>query len=346
MYHSRYLRLFRSGSGSQWNHAFDDFCDCDYVRTDGGSYIYPSYNGEHPLICQLHILTEQIVVGVSKAIGSRFGNGGIADRMIWANGFPYLDSKGDHVFNVPVSHAMTAEARTLPASDFPVREAEHLLSDNKFQGFPIVENRTSKILVGYIGRTELRYAIDRARSQGIVSPNARCIFTKEAVENSVGRRASVPQHLAPETFDAIETSTGARHIDFSRYVEHTPLSVHPRLPLETVMEIFKKMGPRVILVEHRGRLTGLVTVKDCLKYQFKAEAEEQALAASEVPLGRPLRTTDSLEDRVWNLMQRIAKKVPWLFPTQGSVQLTGTESREESRILDGTEDSHVELEER
>ena len=266
--------------------------------------------------------------------------------MIWANGFPYLDSKGDHVFNVPVSHAMTAEARTLPASDFPVREAEHLLSDNKFQGFPIVENRTSKILVGYIGRTELRYAIDRARSQGIVSPNARCIFTKEAVENSVGRRASVPQHLAPETFDAIETSTGARHIDFSRYVEHTPLSVHPRLPLETVMEIFKKMGPRVILVEHRGRLTGLVTVKDCLKYQFKAEAEEQALAASEVPLGRPLRTTDSLEDRVWNLMQRIAKKVPWLFPTQGSVQLTGTESREESRILDGTEDSHVELEER
>lgn len=265
--------------------------------------------------------------------------------MIWANGFPYLDSKGDHVFNVPVSHAMTANALTLPASDFPVREAEHLLSDNKFQGFPIVADRTSKILTGYIGRTELRYAIDRARNQGMVAPNARCIFTREAADASVAQRASV-SHLTPDTFDAIETSNGARSIDFSRYVEHTPLTVHPRLPLETVMEIFKKMGPRVILVEHRGRLTGLVTVKDCLKYQFKAEAEEQAVAASEVPLGRPLnRSTDSLEERAWNLLQRLGKKVPWLFPGQGSVRLTGTENQE-TRILDGTEDSNVELEER
>jgi chloride channel 3/4/5 len=32
------------------------------------------------------------------------------------------------------------------------------------------------------------------------------------------------------------------------------------------MRLFKRMGPRVILVEHRGRLVGLVTVKDVLKY--------------------------------------------------------------------------------
>lgn len=285
--------------------------------------------------------------------------------MIWANGFPYLDSKGDHVFNVPVSSAMTADALTLPASDFPVREAEHLLSDNKFQGFPIVKDRTSKILVGYIGRTELRYAIDRARSQGMVAPNARCIFTKEAADASIARRASTT-HLAPETFDAIETSSGSRYVDFSRYIDNTPLTVHPRLPLETVMEIFKKMGPRVILVEHRGRLMGLVTVKDCLKFQFKAEAEEQALAASEVPLGRPLnhRTGDTLEERVWNLLQKIGTKVPWLLRLgQGNIRLplgsgSGPASSpspgqvheydpdRDHEILDGTEDVTVELEER
>ena len=39
------------------------------------------------------------------------------------------------------------------------------------------------------------------------------------------------------------------------------------------MALFKKLGPRVILVEHQGVLTGLVTVKDCLKYQFKHEAD-------------------------------------------------------------------------
>ncbi|KAJ0420918.1 chloride channel [Aspergillus carlsbadensis] len=305
-----------------------------------------------------YILPTMIVVGVTKAVGDRFGNGGIADRMIWANGFPFLDNKEDHVFNVPVSHAMTSDPVSLPASDFPVREAEHLLSDNKFQGFPIVEDRSSKILVGYIGRTELRYAIDRARMEGMLSPNAQCVFTKEAAEALVARRASSTfsrGHLVPDTFDNIQSSSGAASVDFSRYVDHTPLTVHPRLPLETVMEIFKKMGPRVVLVEHRGRLTGLVTVKDCLKYQFKVEAEEQALAAThqpELPLGayQNIKDNDTLEERIWNFMQKIGSKFSKISGRPRDVRPIPTEDRSPSGILHGTEDDEddgmVELEER
>lgn len=302
-------------------------------------------------------------MGVTKAVSDRFGNGGIADRMIWSNGFPFLDNKEDHVFNVPVSHAMTADPVALPASDFPVREAERLLGDNKFQGFPIVEDRTNKILVGYIGRTELRYAIDRARNEGILAPNAQCVFTKEAAEATVVRRASVSSRNN-DTFDGIQSSVGANHVDFSRYVDHTPLTVHPRLPLETVMEIFKKMGPRVILVEHRGRIMGLVTVKDCLKYQFKVEAEELALAATNgpdtygdnSPGNGNARNPEapSLEDKVWSFMQRIRGKLPWWQTTSANATTRarpgadGFESHETNRILDGTEDDEglVELEER
>ncbi|OKP12613.1 hypothetical protein PENSUB_1706 [Penicillium subrubescens] len=307
-----------------------------------------------------YILPTMIVVGVTKAVGDRFGNGGIADRMIWFNGFPFLDNKEDHVFNVPVSHAMTTDPLTLPASDFPVREAEHLLSDNKFQGFPIVEDRSTKTLVGYIGRTELRYAIDRARSQGLVSPRARCVFTQEAAEATVAQRASGSQHLrAPDTFDGIQASVGAGIVDFSQYVDHTPLTVHPRLPLETVMEIFKKMGPRVILVEHRGRLTGLVTVKDCLKYQFKVEAEEHALAATSAsefasaPLGGHLNAPapETLDDRLWRLILKVAGFVSGSIRTHRPVHLQERSrpgrSSEPEGILDGTEDdAFVELEER
>lgn len=278
--------------------------------------------------------------------------------MIWFNGFPFLDNKEDHVFNVPVSHAMTTDPLTLPASDFPVREAEHLLSDNKFQGFPIVEDRTTKTLVGYIGRTELRYAIDRARSDRLLSPRARCVFTKDAADATVAWRASVPQARAGETFDAIQTSVGAGFVDFSRYVDHTPLTVHPRLALETVMEIFKKMGPRVILVEHRGRLTGLVTVKDCLKYQFKVEAEEHALAATSssefaaAPLGGHLSNPppETLEDRVWRLIQTVAGFLSGQVWPRRPVRLQNRHRAgpsESSGILDGTEDDgFVELEER
>lgn len=239
-----------------------------------------------------YILPTMIVVGVTKAVGDRFGKGGIADRMIWFNGFPFLDNKEDHSFGVPVSHVMTSNMTILPASGFTVKATETLLKESTFSGFPVVEDPKSKILLGYIGRTELRYAIDRTNREGLLSPNAKCLFTPQeslAVQTPLSAMPSV-------TFDDIAESSGIQTVDFSRFVDPTPIAVHPRLPLETVMELFKKMGPRVILVEYRGRLAGLVTVKDCLKYQFKVEAQEHPRDDSAV---------EESQDRLWDVMQRV-----------------------------------------
>jgi chloride channel 3/4/5 len=277
--------------------------------------------------------------------------------MIWFNGFPFLDNKEDHVFNVPVSHAMTNNPLSLPRFDFPVREAEHLLNDNKFQGFPIVEDRTSKILIGYIGRTELKYAIDKARRAGHLSPRAKCIFLKEAAPPITSQSESISGHPhLPRTFDDIEDTTGLQSVDFSPYVDHTPISVHPRLPLETVMELFKKMGPRVILVEYRGRLTGLVTVKDCLKYQFKVEAQENAHATRPTSGLDSAQHTDSNptpEERLWSFLQWVGRTVN--LGTRERVRpepraRSTTQRENSSSILVGTaaeaDDGVVELEER
>ncbi|OAS99263.1 chloride channel, other eukaryote [Blastomyces dermatitidis ER-3] len=302
-----------------------------------------------------YILPTMIVVGVTKAVSDSFGKGGIADRMIWFNGFPFLDNKEDHIFNVPVSHAMTSKPVVLPATDFPVSKAENLLQQHKYQGFPIVEDLTNKVVIGFIGRTELQYAINRAKREGLLSPNAKCRFTSTPSASSHRNRNTVqptssltlqipsnrqtfgsnsssssrsedhpfnsdhsPDDRPPSrTFDDIATSAGIRSIDFSQYVDLAPLTVHPRLPLETVMEIFKKMGPRVILVEHRGRLSGLVTVKDCLKYQFKVEAQEHTASGvgvgddghghghgSNSGLGEGI-----VEQKAWELIQWATEKV-------------------------------------
>jgi chloride channel 3/4/5 len=303
--------------------------------------------------------------------------------MIWFNGFPYLDSKEDHIFNVPVSHAMTNKPIFLPATDFAVKDAQLLLDSNKFQGFPIVDNENAKTLIGFIGRTELQYAIDRARRQGLLSPDAKCRFTTHphaGVSSLVAGGLDAPsttglassasssiiptsprssgQHDSepPRTFDDIAASAGVRAVDFSPYVDFAPLTVHPRLPLETVMEIFKKMGPRVILVEHRGKLTGLVTVKDCLKYQFKAEAQEHA---DENGNGGTTGES-SLEQRLWGLIQLVVSKVNIFGHRRGASPRSHEASRqrepdrdwqrrpdrrETGDIIDGTEEL-VELEER
>lgn len=42
------------------------------------------------------------------------------------------------------------------------------------------------------------------------------------------------------------------------------------------MQIFKKIGPRVILIEQCGLVLGLLTVKDCLKYTLTQESSSFA----------------------------------------------------------------------
>ncbi|KAF2771539.1 chloride channel protein [Teratosphaeria nubilosa] len=218
-----------------------------------------------------YILPTMIVVGVTKAVADRCGKGGIADRMIWFNGFPFLDNKEEHTFGVPVSQTMTPNPVALVATGLTIKEAEKTIATTKYQGFPIIDSAEDNTLLGYIGRTELRYALDRARRETQVHPNARCTF----LPSPHPRSSITPSTPSPAvTFDAIPSVGDAMTVNFSKFVDPTPLTVHPRQALETVMELFKKLGPRIILVEHRGRLTGLVTVKDCLKYQFQVEAHE------------------------------------------------------------------------
>lgn len=283
-----------------------------------------------------YILPTMIVVGVTKIVSELFGKGGIADRMIWFSGFPYLDNKEEHNFGVPVSTVMTGDAVAIPVHGMTLESIEGLLKESHYQGFPVVENVRSKILVGYIGRTELRYAIDRLRRDRsiAVSPQAKCNFSPPTVTGIAPITPTV-------TINHADFSMSSTSIDFSRYVDATPVTVHPRLPLETVMDMFRKIGPRVILIEHHGKLIGLVTVKDCLKYQFKVEAAENPREDNDIANGH---------EKLWHAMEGVAgwfsSKVADV--TGGRIRLGSGGGEEETnallrdngngRIMDGDED--------
>ncbi|KAI1820818.1 voltage gated chloride channel [Xylaria intraflava] len=239
-----------------------------------------------------YILPTMIVVGVTKIVSEMLGKGGIADRMISFSGFPFLDNKEEHNFGVPVSTVMTNDVVAIPMHDMTLESVEQLLKEPQYQGFPIVENTRSRILAGYIGRTELRYAIDRLyRDRGMaVNPQAKCNFSPQRIDAG----------MAPTRTTSIsdtDFSTSSASIDLSRYVDATPVTVHPRQPLETVMDMFRKIGPRVILIEHHGELKGLVTVKDCLKYQLKVEAAVNPREEHEIAKGH---------ERLWRVIENVA----------------------------------------
>jgi chloride channel 3/4/5 len=267
-----------------------------------------------------YILPTMIVVGVTKAVSERFGKGGIADRMIWFNGYPFLDKKEEHSFGVPVSQVMNTNVTALPASGLTLSEVEETMAANKYQGYPIVEDTSSRTLIGYIGRTELRYAIDRARRENLIAPNALCFFTPPATRSTMTPASAVPA----VSFDTMTATAGQMSVDFSRFIDPTPLSVHPRLPLETTMELFKKIGPRVILIDYRGKLTGLVTVKDCLKYQSKVEAQEHPKDDTRMEEG---------EERLWEVFTRVGS---WFRGMASSVNRRGLRLGDTPRRLPQT----------
>lgn len=310
-----------------------------------------------------YILPTMIVVGSTKIISSFFPPGGIADRMIWFNGFPFLDNKEEHTFGVPVSQVMTADVVALPTTGMIMKNLETLLEQDKYQGFPIVEDLNTKILVGYIGRTELRYAVDRVKKARAINPTAKCYFSPPA--NDVNTTHSIPPTpltpSAPTNFDfSNASSSSSSSVDFSHFIDLTPVTVHPRLPLETVMELFQKIGPRVILIEHHGKLMGLVTVKDCLKYQFMVEHQE---ATGHGNGGGGGERTGKGDEKLWDVIKSASAFVrSWVERGSGGrIRLGGGEEELErlrrnrrdghggETIMDGTEDDvddGVELDDR
>ncbi|KAI9033601.1 chloride channel [Phycomyces nitens] len=185
-----------------------------------------------------YILPTMIALMITRAVGDWFGSDGIADRYIRLNGYPFLD-KEDHVFGVPVSHVMQSDMTVMTANGMKFKEIDEILRNTNFQGFPV------------------------ARSVYKAHDSTSVRFTPDTNED--------PEVLT-STSDVDHVISGSSDfLDFGPYVDQTPITVHPKLYLETVMDMFKQLGPRVVLLEKAGKLVGLVTVKDVLRYMARIE---------------------------------------------------------------------------
>lgn len=223
-----------------------------------------------------YILPTMIVILVTKAVGDFIGTRGIAEETIRFNGYPILEQE-DHSLDVAVSEAMKKDLTVLYASGMQVQDVEQILSSTDVKGFPIVSSNSSRVLSGYIGRPELRYVLDQAQHMGDITPETECSFDRQSSEDqddhvlsnvASGSALGAEEEVAAEL---LETTTSNNVLKLWPWVNQTPLTVPMRLPLEIVMQLFKRMGPRVILVEERGKLTGLVTVKDVLRFNAAAQ---------------------------------------------------------------------------
>ncbi|KAK1225649.1 glycerol ethanol, ferric requiring protein [Marasmius sp. AFHP31] len=205
-----------------------------------------------------YILPTMIVLLVTKAVGDMLGTTGIADAMIRFNGFPFLESE-DHAYNVSgknsnllgsqeilrkqfflpiVSAVMRTEMQTLPDTGLRVKDVEEIMSDTNVRCFPIVSSDNTQTLLGYIGRTEVLYVIERSKG---VNPETPCTFSAADPDRD---QENLAAGIEDDGADAMlgSTSMGDHELNFWPWVNQTPMTVSPHLPLEVVMQLFKRMG--------------------------------------------------------------------------------------------------------
>ncbi|KAI0226835.1 H(+)/Cl(-) exchange transporter 3 [Lamellibrachia satsuma] len=198
-----------------------------------------------------YIVPLMAAVMTSKWVADAFGKEGIYDAHIHLNGYPFLDSKEEFIHTTIAADVLRPRRGDPPLcivteGSMTVDEIEHILQTTDHNGFPVIVSEESQCLVGFVLRRDLTLAITNGRKnqEGIVS-NSVVYFTNQVPVSRVVR---------PEA------------LKLKRIVDMAPITVTDQTPMETVLEMFRKLGLRQTLVTHNGRLLGIITKKDVLRH--------------------------------------------------------------------------------
>ncbi|XP_028026913.1 H(+)/Cl(-) exchange transporter 5 isoform X3 [Bombyx mandarina] len=193
----------------------------------------------------------------SKWVGDALGRQGIYDAHIALNGYPFLDSKDEFQHTSLAADVMQPKRNetlsVITQDSMTVDDVETLLKETEHNGYPVVVSKESQYLVGFVLRRDLNLAIANARRtiEGI---------TGQSVVIFAGNVAPPP---GPPPY-----------LQLSRILDMAPITVTDQTPMETVVDMFRKLGLRQTLVTHNGRLLGVITKKDVLRHVKHMDNED------------------------------------------------------------------------
>ena len=204
-----------------------------------------------------YVLPIMIAVMISKWVGDAFGKRGIYETWIQFNEYPFLENKDDSpVPDVPASQIMTQlqDTAVLTATGHSIQSIHDFLVAHPYRGFPVVSESTTNILLGYISRTELLYAIKIA--------------------------AAEPRSLPPSTdvyFSHQAAADPQKTLDLRPWMDQTPITLNGKSSLQLTVNMFQKLGLRYVLFCDRGALQGLLTKKDVWFVLDRSDESEPAV---------------------------------------------------------------------
>lgn len=134
-----------------------------------------------------------------------------------------------------------------------VDDIEVMLKDTEHNGYPVVVSRENQYLVGFILRKDLNLAI------GEIFENLQCLFfgsncnyfsptanAKRSFDGITG------QSLVIFTNNTPVQNLGPAPLKLKKILDMAPITVTDSTPMETVVDMFRKLGLRQTLVTHNG----------------------------------------------------------------------------------------------
>ena len=218
-----------------------------------------------------YIIPCMICLTVSKLIGDLFGREGYIEMKIQEKMYPFLDHGIELTLGLLAKEIMTPFEKivSLQEQGLRIRDLKAVLNQNTFQGYPVISSLEEKQIVGYITRGDIEYALENIGRIYGIDPNA-LIFFKE-IDSELDESPHSPNLVKDLPISIVSEytspfhSTPSRVVDLSGFLDNTPLGIDQNLPVDTVIDMFTKLGLRVVLVKENGKLLGIITKKDLLK---------------------------------------------------------------------------------
>ncbi|KAL5970203.1 H Cl exchange transporter 4 [Taenia solium] len=198
----------------------------------------------------------------AKWTGDRLYKGSLYDVQIRLNNYPYLQfdkasNKMADSFASDIMHPRLSEGslELLTENSMRLEEVEELLQRSEHNGFPVVESLASRHLVGFVSRMDLIKALDlnQPHSSRRYGPSAIVCFTDRTP--------------LPDQSNRMDTSEGfPLLVDVRNIIDLSPTTLTQATPASTIFDVFRSLGLRQVLVTHLGRVTGIITKKDVLRF--------------------------------------------------------------------------------
>jgi chloride channel 3/4/5 len=189
-----------------------------------------------------YVLPIMIAVMISKWVGDAMGKRGIYESWIRFKEYPFLDNSQEQpIPDVPVSEVITRieDLVVITAMGHTIDSLNNLLATQPYRGFPVISDTREAILLGYISRTELAFALSSALSAPrSLSPTTETHFTHQPLAD--------PHSI----------------LDLRPWMDQTPITLSAKSSLQLTVNMFQRLGLRYVLFSDMGVLQGLLTKKD------------------------------------------------------------------------------------